>query len=43
VGDDTVLLDLRTVETEFDTTLVSLLRLATRVTISPNAHSFDHE
>ena len=43
VSDDTVLLDLRTVETEFDTTLVSLLRLATRVTISPNAHSFDHE
>ena len=43
VSDDTVLLDLRTVETEFDTTLVSLLRLATRVTISPNAHSLDHE
>jgi L-seryl-tRNA(Ser) seleniumtransferase len=43
VRDDTVLLDLRTVETEFDTTLVSLLRQATRVTISPNAHSLDRE
>jgi L-seryl-tRNA(Ser) seleniumtransferase len=43
VRDDTVLLDLRTVETEFDTTLVSLLRQATRVTIAPTARSLDHE
>jgi L-seryl-tRNA(Ser) seleniumtransferase len=43
VRDDTVLLDLRTVETEFDTTLVSLLRQATRVTIAPNARLLDHE
>jgi L-seryl-tRNA(Ser) seleniumtransferase len=43
VRDDTVLLDLRTVETEFDPTLVSLLRQATRVTIAPDAHSWDHE
>jgi L-seryl-tRNA(Ser) seleniumtransferase len=43
VRDDTVLLDLRTVETEFDTTLVSLLRQATRVTISPSTLSLDHE
>ena len=43
VRDDTVLLDLRTVETEFDTTLVSLLRQAAWATTAPNARSLDHE
>jgi L-seryl-tRNA(Ser) seleniumtransferase len=40
VSDDTVLLDLRTVEPEFDATLVSLLR---RATTSPETLRYDHE
>ncbi len=40
VSDDTVLLDLRTVEPEFDAILVSLLH---RVTTGPEAPPFDHE
>jgi L-seryl-tRNA(Ser) seleniumtransferase len=39
VSDDTVLLDLRTVEPEFDVTLVSLLQQAARVPIVPNPGS----
>jgi L-seryl-tRNA(Ser) seleniumtransferase len=39
VSDDTVLLDLRTVEPEFDATLASLLQRA----ISSESHSFAHE
>jgi L-seryl-tRNA(Ser) seleniumtransferase len=40
VSDDTVLLDLRTVEPEFDTTLVSLLQQAARVPAVSNPLSF---
>jgi L-seryl-tRNA(Ser) seleniumtransferase len=40
VSDDTVLLDLRTVEPEFDAILVSLLQ---RATTGPESSSFDHE
>jgi L-seryl-tRNA(Ser) seleniumtransferase len=43
VSDDTVLLDLRTVEPEFDTTLVSLLQRIARPTIVPNTFLSDHE
>ncbi len=43
VSDDTVLLDLRTVEVEFDTVLVSLLQQASRVTIASNALPSIHE
>ena len=40
VSDDTVLLDLRTVEPEFDAILVSLLQ---RITTGPEAPPLDHE
>jgi len=40
VSDDTVLLDLRTVERELDAKLVSLLR---QVAIAPNERSLEHE
>jgi L-seryl-tRNA(Ser) seleniumtransferase len=43
VGDDTVLLDLRTVEPESDARLVSLLQQAERAPIIPNVSSFDHD
>jgi L-seryl-tRNA(Ser) seleniumtransferase len=43
VSDDTVLLDLRTVESDFDTELVPLILQAARVTIPPNMPMPDHE
>ena len=43
VNDDTVLLDLLTVEPEFDTTLASLLQQVARVTIDPKARSVARE
>jgi L-seryl-tRNA(Ser) seleniumtransferase len=43
VSEDTVLLDLRTVESEFDVKLVSLLRQIAPASIAPNAPSFDHQ
>ncbi len=43
VCDDTVLLDLRTVEPEFDATLVSLLEKAARVASVSNPLSFDQK
>jgi len=43
VSDDTVLLDLRTVEPEFDATLVLLLRQLARVPIVSNPLSLDQK
>jgi L-seryl-tRNA(Ser) seleniumtransferase len=43
VCEDAVLLDLRTVEPEFDVKLVSLLRQTAPASIVSNAPSFDHE
>jgi L-seryl-tRNA(Ser) seleniumtransferase len=43
VCDDAVLLDLRTVEPEFDVKLVSLLRQTAPASVAPHVPSFDHE
>jgi L-seryl-tRNA(Ser) seleniumtransferase len=43
VCEDTVLLDLRTVEPEFDVKLVSLLRQIAPASVAPHVPSFDHE
>jgi L-seryl-tRNA(Ser) seleniumtransferase len=43
ISDDTVLLDLRTVEPEFDATLVLLLRQLARVPIVSNPLSLDQK
>jgi len=43
VCEDAVLLDLRTVEPEFDVKLVSLLRQAAPASVAPHVPSFDHE
>jgi L-seryl-tRNA(Ser) seleniumtransferase len=43
VCEDAVLLDLRTVEPEFDVKLVSLLRQAAPESVAPHVPSFDHE
>jgi L-seryl-tRNA(Ser) seleniumtransferase len=43
VSEDTVLLDLRTVEPDFDVKLVSLLRQVAPASIPTDALSFDHE
>jgi L-seryl-tRNA(Ser) seleniumtransferase len=43
VSEDAVLLDLRTVEPEFDAKLVALLRQTAPASVALNAASFDHE
>jgi L-seryl-tRNA(Ser) seleniumtransferase len=43
VCEDAVLLDLRTVEPEFDVKLVSLLRQTAPASVAPHVPSFDHE
>jgi L-seryl-tRNA(Ser) seleniumtransferase len=43
ISGDTVLLDLRTVEPEFDVALVSLLRQTAQTAIASNTASFNHE
>jgi len=43
VSEDAILLDLRTVEPEFDAKLVALLRQTAPASVAPNAALFDHE
>jgi L-seryl-tRNA(Ser) seleniumtransferase len=43
VSEDAVLLDLRTVEPEFDAKLVALLRQTAPASVDQNAPPFDHE